>query len=291
MNKTLLALYGLKWNPFSADVPPETLWLSPQLEHFCWRLEQQVRDGGFALITGDPGTGKSVALRLVAHRLSRLPEVTVAVLNRPQSHLGDFYRELGELFGVPLSPHNRWCGFKALRGKWLEHLGSTLFRPLLLIDEAQAMVPAVLSELRILSSTDFDSRSILTVVLAGDQRLLSQFRDPEFLPVASRIRARLTLDYRAPEELAEYINHVLEQAGNPRLMTPELIGALSEHAAGNYRVLCNLAAELLAEAARREVLQLDEKLFLEVFRPPSASKERRRGTPSASNPTVVPSRP
>ena len=54
-----------------------------------------VREGGFALIHGDPGTGKSVVLRLLAERLGRLPDVTVAVLNHPQSNLADFYRETG----------------------------------------------------------------------------------------------------------------------------------------------------------------------------------------------------
>jgi type II secretory pathway predicted ATPase ExeA len=64
MNKKLLALYGLKWNPFSSELPTEALVITPKLESFCWRIEQTlVREGGFALVIGDPGTGKSVALR------------------------------------------------------------------------------------------------------------------------------------------------------------------------------------------------------------------------------------
>jgi len=276
MNKQLLALYGIKWNPFSADVPTEALWVTPEIEHFCWRLEQQLREGGFALITGEPGSGKSVALRLAAHRLSQLPDVMVGVVDRPQSHLSDFYRELGELFGVPLTPHNRWGGFKTLRNKWQEHLATTLYRPLLLIDEAQAMQPAVFSELRSLSSTNFDSRSILTVVLCGDQRILEQFQSQELLPIASRIRVRLNLDEKTHKELSSYIEHVLAEAGNPRLMTPELIQTLCQHAVGNYRCLSTTANELLAEAARREAPQIDEKLFLETFSPSTKTTQPRR---------------
>ena len=149
MTKKLLALYGLKWNPFSPDVPSEALLTPPKLDTFCWRIEQShVREGGFALVTGDPGTGKSVALRVLAERLSRLRDVTVGALARPQSHVADFYRELGDLFGVALTPHNRWGGFKALRERWQAHIDSTLVRPILLIDEAQELSPAVLSELR-----------------------------------------------------------------------------------------------------------------------------------------------
>ena len=62
MNPSLLALYGLKWNPFSPELPAEALRLTPAAEDFVWRVEQTlVREGGFAMIHGDPGTGKSVA--------------------------------------------------------------------------------------------------------------------------------------------------------------------------------------------------------------------------------------
>ena len=283
MNKKLLSLYGLKWNPFSPDVPIEALWVPPLIEHFCWRLEQQVRDGGFALITGEPGTGKSVTLRLLAHRLQTLPELVVGVLSRPQSNVADFYRELGELFGVPLSPHNRWSGFKALREKWLSHLASTLWRPVLIIDEAQEMDPRVLCELRLLASTEFDSRSILTVVLAGDGRLLDRFRHRDLLPIASRIRVRLNLEPQTPQELAEYLEHVLVQAGNAHLVKPQLVSTLCEHASGNYRTLCTMAAELLAAAARQEAPELDEKLFFELFAPTQNTPRRTKPTSTATS--------
>ena len=149
MNHQLLALYGLKWNPFSPELPTEALFITPKLENFCWRIEQaQVREGGFALIHGDPGTGKSVALRVLADRLARRADLTVGVLSHPQSNLIDFYRELGDIFAVPLRPHNRWGGFKALRERWLAHLEGTRRRAVLLVDEAQEMSPAALCELR-----------------------------------------------------------------------------------------------------------------------------------------------
>jgi general secretion pathway protein A len=270
----LLALFGLKWNPFSADVPVDALWRSPKIEHFCWRLESLVREGGFALIAGDPGTGKSVALRLLAHHLASLPDVATGILTRPQSGLADFYREMGHLFGVVLKPHNRWAGFKILRDAWLTHVEATRCRPVLLVDEAQEMPPAVLAELRILASTDFDSRSLLTVVLAGDARLTQQFRRDELLPIASRIRVRLTLDYLQPQQLHDCLRHAVTEAGNPHLITSEVMTALTQHAAGNLRVLATMANDLLATAARRELAQIDQKLYFEVFDSPPRNKAR-----------------
>ena len=275
MTPNLHALYGLKFNPFLPDIPVESLWRTPECEHFCWRMETLVREGGFALITGDPGTGKSVTLRILAHHLASLPDVQAGVLTRPQSSLGDFYRELGELFGVALVPHNRWAGFQALRQSWLTHVESTRWRPVLLVDEAQEMPAPVFAELRILASTDFDSRSILTVVLCGDGRLTRQFRRDELLPIASRLRVRLTLDYLAPKDLLEWLTHTLEQAGNSRLMTPEVMTTLTEHAAGNLRVLATMGNELLAMAARQEHPQIDQKLYFEVFASQPRPKARR----------------
>jgi len=263
---------GLKWNPFSPDVPVEALWRSPEIDTFCWRLERLARDGGFALVTGEPGTGKSVALRQLAHSLDQLPDVNVGVLTRPQSALADFYRELGHLFGVPLAPHNRWAGFKALRETWTSQIEASRNRPVLLIDEAQEVPASVLAELRILASTDFDSRSLLTVVLAGDGRLTRHFRHEDLLPIASRIRVRLLLAHLLPEQLLASLDHLLEQAGRPDLLTDEVRRTLAEHAAGNLRVLTNVANDLLDAAAQRRLEQIDAKLYFELFNPKPAPR-------------------
>jgi len=272
MNKKLLALFGLTFNPFAPEVPIEALRLTPPVESFFWKIRQALlREGGFALIVGEPGTGKSVTLRLLARQLAEESELVVGSISRPQASVADFYREMGEVFAVPLRPHNRWGGSKALRERWSEHIETTLMRPVLLIDEAQEATTAVLNELRFLGSTRFDSRQILTIVLAGDTRLIERFRQDDLLALGSRIRTRLTLQAALAEDLRAALKHVISAAGNPALMTPDLINTLSEHALGNYRVLMTLSGELLSAAAERELPQLDEKLYFEVFsvpRPP-----------------------
>jgi general secretion pathway protein A len=266
-SKRLLALYGLKWNPFSPELPSEALMVTPKIDHFAWRVEQLAQEGGFALVTGESGTGKSVALRIVAGRLQAVRDITVGVIERPQSKSPDFYRELGDIFAVKLAPHNRWCGFKALRERWKAHVASSRMRPVLLIDEAQEMSPDVLSELRILSSADFDATSLLTVVLSGDGRVLELLRHQDLLPLGSRIRTQLVTVAAPREELLELLRHAVERAGNPTLMTAELMDTLVDHSAGNYRALMIMGAELLAYGMAHDVAQLDEKSYLEVFEP------------------------
>ncbi len=272
----LLSLYGLKFNPFRSGVPAESLYVTPVVDAFCRRIELTLTDGGFALVTGEPGSGKSGALRVVAHRLAQLPDVTVRTIDRPQSGVSDFYREIGELYGINLRMNNRWCGFKALRTLWANHISQSLTRPILIIDESQQMLDSVFSELRLLSSKDFDSRSLLCVIFAGDQRLLERLKSPELHPLESRIRKRLALNSAHPDELQSCLDHLVAAAGNPALLTSELKRTLAEHAAGNYRIMMNAADELLAVAADRELPRLDEKLYLETFQQAAQPKAQAR---------------
>lgn len=268
----LQTLYGLKFHPFRPDIPVEALHTTPTIDGFLRRVEYAIADGGFAMITGEPGSGKSIALRLLAHRLRQIPDLTVGTIEHPQSRTSDFYRELGELFGVPLAAHNRFAGFQSLRTRWAEHITATMRRPVLIIDEAQEALTQVFNELRVLASKDLDSRQLLCVVFAGDGRLPERLRAPELLPLGSRIRRRHHVDAASRDELCACLDHVLEVAGNPSLMTSELRVTLAEHALGNHRILMNMADELLAVAVERELPRLDDKLFLEVFQQPQRTK-------------------
>ena len=74
MNNTdIRSLYGLKYNPFLPDVPPEALFKIPGSEQFFQRVQAMASQGGFALITGDPGLGKSKTLQSIAIDLNKSP--------------------------------------------------------------------------------------------------------------------------------------------------------------------------------------------------------------------------
>ena len=278
----LLALYGLKYNPFLPNIPFEDLWRPPELELFFSRLETLLRHGGFAMIEGEVGHGKSKTLQLLAGHLEQLGEVVVGVMERPQSSVSDFYRELGDLFGVNLSPSNRYGGFKALRARWHNHVKGTLYRPILLVDEAQEACTSSLNELRLLGSVHFDSQCLLTTVLCGDTRLPDRFRTRDLLPLGSRIRTRLSIGPLDPNDLRDFLEHILEHAGAPQLITETLKDTLCEHSAGNLRVLTNMGQELLTAAAGRELPTLDEKLFFDVFTQKPKSRRSRKQTAASA---------
>ena len=272
---SLLTAYGLKWNPFLADVPLEGLVITPRIASFCHRLESLIMDGGYAMVTGDPGTGKSAVMRIVEERLHGIRDLVVCPVTRPQSRIGDFYRELASSFGLQVATNNRWGGYKSLRERWLGHIDTTGIRPVIMIDEAQSMHNETMTELARLASTLFDSRTILTIILCGDTRLNERFRDPELFPIGTRIRSRYATESATQEELMTLLTERLERAGNGALMTKGLIATLAEHSAGNPRVLLNTADELFAKAAERNVTQIDEKLFLEAYARQDQNRQRK----------------
>lgn len=275
----LLNQYGLKYNPFLPAIPDADIWQPPDFDAFFFRLENIVLDGGFAMITGDPGLGKSKALQLLSAKLRQIGDVVVGVMERPQSSLADFYRELGDLFGITLSVSNRYGGFKALRAKWKAHISSTLFRPVLLIDEAQEMPTPCLSEIRLLGSIHFDSDCLLTTVICGDNRLTDRLRETPLLPLGTRIRSRLPLSPLSRDELLSLLDHLLNAAGAPHLITDELKKTIVEHCAANPRILMQQCAELLDNAMRKDLAVLDEKLFFDTF------GALKRPTKSRKNPS------
>ena len=276
--KKLLGLYGLKWNPFSQNIPMEAISPTPVIESFCYSVENLVIDGGYALVTGENGTGKTIVLRALESRLSEMQEVTVGSIARPQSNIVDFYREMGALFSVELKGSNRWGSFTALRQKWQNHIKASLFRPVLIIDEAQEMEEKVLSELRFLISSKLDSYLLMSIVLCGDLRLLEKLKAPALVPLGTRIRVRQVMESASKDELKYLLMESIRKAGNASLITPGLINTLAEHSLGNYRVMMNTANTLLESAAMLERNEIDEKLYLEVFHRNNKQKPEQRKT-------------
>lgn len=275
--KDLKSAFGLKFNPFISDIPLNAIYKSSHIKSLLWDMENLVMDGGFSMITGETGLGKSFLMRVIEGHLNDIPDVMVAEFKRPQSGLRDFYPELGNLFQIELKAFSRWNSFNNIRERWIQHIKKTMFRPVIIIDEAQQMHPSVFTELRILSSERLDSRKILTVILSGDQRLNDHMASEELLPLYGRIRVNHRLQPLSKDQLIAMLNHVLNSAGNNKLMTPSLISLLAENSSGNPRVMMIASDALLSAAAQSGRTTLDESLYFELFQTRIKKQSTKKG--------------
>ena len=108
--------------------------------------------------------------------------------------------------------------------------------------------------------------------------LPERFRSAPLASLSTRIRLRLPLEPLHKDHILEYMQHALEQAGGKHLMTEALMETLAEHCCGNLRMLNQMAAELLAVAAEKQLPRIDEGLYLETFsRQPQTRKQARKG--------------
>ena len=281
----ILSSYGLKYHPFDTDRPVSSIYAHPWMERETWNIENLVMDGGICCLIGTPGSGKSAFLRYLNHRLTDIPDAQIVHLNRPQSSLGDFYKELGLAFGMNLGVSRRYGSFNTLREKWSIHISSTHLRPVLIVDEAQLMLAQTLTELRILSSENFDSRKLLTIILAGDERLWDKLESPDLLPLKSRINPCINLEPMTGAAMEAMLRHILLDAGNPSLMSDKLILLLSEQCSGDPRTLMKTGRNLLLAAYRQDKDLLDESLYYDVIQnrlnKPRKPKTRRQSNERA----------
>ena len=177
MNNTdIRSLYGLKYNPFLPDLPPEALYDIPGTASFALRVRSMAEHGGFALITGEPGLGKSKTLQKIAHQLEQIPDLTVGVMQRPPKQAGRLFTgRWGSCSMSTCPPPTAMAASKPCETVGKRHCQSTLLKPVLLIDESQQVSTECLTELRILQSDRFDSKSLLFTILCGDNRLPDRF--------------------------------------------------------------------------------------------------------------------
>lgn len=254
--------FHIKWIPLKANVPVDGYVLSKQDEDFLKGLDNVVVDGGYALISGQPGVGKSALLRTAKKRFEEIHDLKICQITRPQGTILDIYRELGDALDFEISAFNRYGAFKKARAGLQKHISQVGTRALIIIDEAQLMRPACLDEIRILSSDRLDSKQLISILLAGDGRLNELLLHESLLPLKSRIALTRTLKPKTPTELISLCERSCELAGNPSLIDEDVVEAICNSSAGSIRALSHSIERLLIHAeSRGDIRVTSETMF------------------------------
>lgn len=269
--------FGFTETPFSIAPDPRYLYLSEQhreaLAHLLYGVGDQ---GGFVVLTGEVGTGKTTVCRCL---LQQVPDhVDVAVVVNPKLSTEELLLTVCEELGVPYD--DDYAGNKGL----IDALNHFLLRThargrnaILIIDEAQNLAPEVLEQLRLLTNLETNERKLLQLILLGQPELNELLARPEMRQLAQRITARYHLRPLTAAEVERYVAHRLAVAGGRgelfsaaalRLLArfsqgiPRLINVLCDRALlGAYATGVALVDDRLVRQAAREVLPNRRRLF------------------------------
>lgn len=248
--------FGFSMTPFRKDIPPMALYPSRGHRELVARLTQAIPRAEIICVTGDIGAGKSTAIRAAQQGLSAALYRFIYVPN-PGMVARDLYHELLREMGLQ-PPWSTTGARRQLRDTFqaLREDGRT---PVVVLDEAHKLPPALLDELRMLTNFNMDSTPIFSLVLAGHpdlSRLLSR-RGNEAL--AQRIGCRFHLTGMDWDEMRAYVAHHLKLAGVTRpVFTEDALRLLFQHSQGIPRRVNGLALQAL------EVAFLQEKELLDV---------------------------
>ncbi len=251
--------FGLTHEPLGKLTPE--LWddgaLGQLKQRFTWLLERP----GIGLLTGEPGAGKTAALRSLTAKLN--PH-RYLVLYQPETDFGrlDLYRGLALALGLE-PPHRRAALWRALKARILELADAKPMLPVWIIDEAQNLPPEFFRDLPAFLNFAFDSRDLITVWLVGHPLLARTLARAPYAALAGRIQVRVQL---APilerERFAALIAHGLQQAGcQQRLLSDSGLELLRQASQGLPRKAALLIKTALQLAAAEGLNHLPDELI------------------------------
>lgn len=275
--------FGLTDPPFSIAPNPQFLYMSERhreaLAHLLYGIGGE---GGFIVLTGEVGTGKTTVCRCV---LAQMPDdVDTAYVLNPKQTAQEMLATVCDEFGIPYPAR---ATVKVLVDRLNEFLLASHRigrRSVLIIDEAQNLSIDVLEQLRLLTNLETNERKLLQIILLGQPELLDMLERNDLRQLAQRITARFHLGALAQSEVGSYIRHRLEVAGCKNdLFLPDSVSRIWTLTGGVPRLINLICDRSLLGAYAKGQRQIDPNIVdqaaIEIFgRRTKRSSNRRRQT-------------
>lgn len=242
------AHYGFSKIPFDKTVWAKNMYDSESQLELRSALEIFTEIRGFALVIGPAGSGKSITVRRFVHDLDNNRFAPIEI-STSVTTINGFLRHLARKLGLTVKQHTadifddvqlELSTFEAGKGP----------HPILVIDDAEGMSPAVLDIIRKLSTTAYDSENRFSVVLSGTETLTRTLQQQQLEPLRSRFGISITLRPFGMEDTTGYINFHLKMANaSPGLFTPEAVRKIFQTSKGRPRIINQLATHGLVFGA------------------------------------------
>jgi general secretion pathway protein A len=237
--------FGLEDMPFSIAPDPRYLYMSEQhreaLAHLLYGVKS---DGGFVLLTGEVGTGKTTVCRCLLEQMPGNSEI--AFIINPKLTVEELLATICEEFGIKYPAGNTSIKvFVDLVNAFLLGAHAKGLKTILIIDEAQNLKSDVLEQLRLLTNLETNQHKLLQIILIGQPELRDLLSQPGLRQLSQRIIARYHLGPLSRKDVSAYVSHRLEVAGLRNKLFPlptiDKLCSLSNGVPRLINVLCDRA--------------------------------------------------
>jgi len=280
------AFFHLQETPFSIAPNPHYLYMSQQHNEALAHLVYGVgRDGGFVLLTGEVGTGKTTVCRCF---LEQIPDDTdVAFVLNPKLQVEELLATICDELSIP------YIGDSISVKDYIDCINGFLLRQhaqgrhtVLIIDEAQNLNSDVLEQIRLLTNLETHEKKLLQIILLGQPELQEMFRQPELRQLSQRVTARFHLNALGEDEVGPYVYHRLTVAGavDPKAMFPvATIRKLYQISKGIPRIINLVCDRAMLGAYAKETRVIDghilgnaakEVLGYKVYAPAKSTRQK-----------------
>ena len=258
-----LSYYGLEFNPFDKDIETKYAYETEDLKILKNRLEFVKENKTMALITGNPGMGKTFAIRNFINKLNKnLYKIIYVCMSTVTTY--EFYKQLCYELGIEKKKKKvDMC--REIQERILNLSKDKKINVIIVLDEAQYLKTGILNDLKILLNFDLDSKNYVSLILVGQPVLNSILRRNIFDALSQRITVSYNMVGFNKEELKDYIETRIKLAhGNNDIFNEQAIEAIFNACNGSIRVANNIITKSLIIGKSKQFQTIDSDLILEA---------------------------
>lgn len=258
--------FGLNRNPFEISPDPYFLFPTDRYNEALASIVYGIRRRkGFVVMTGEVGTGKTLLVRCLLELLTR-QQVSFANVFNPLLSGTDFLHYIAGDLGMKCVDHSKSSLLLALNEFLIARYRKGL-TTVLIVDEAQHLLPEVLEEIRLLTNLETSQEKLLQILLVGQPELERRLDSPDLRQLKQRIALRCRLEPLEQQETSSYILQRLKRAGmkdGESLFPPETIDILYQSSRGIPRLINTLCENSLIVAFARQTKQVSPEMVREI---------------------------
>ena len=258
-----LGYYGLEFNPFDKTLETKYAYETKDFKLLKSRLNYVKDNKTMSLITGNPGMGKTFAIRSFFNELNKnLYKVIYICMSTVTTY--EFYKQLCYELGID-PPHKKIDMFKEIQEQIKILSKDKSINLIIVLDEAQYLKTEILNDLKMLLNFDLDSKNYVSLILVGQPILNSILRRNIFEALNQRITISYNMVGISKEELKEYINSRISLAhGNNGIFNEQAFEAIYNACGGSLRVVNNIVNKSLIIGKNKDSQTIDSDIILEA---------------------------